>query len=205
MPHDRRQILKTMGALGAGSLVTVGTAGANEECIETLATHTRTEGRFAAIPAVAGDVPATPFTFGAGLLAPYNTEPFSIEDGAFEASEFEGKRLQATMTWNPTDSGPNNANLFLDQQNFAGDWEVIGYAESDSVIGGNVQGENQVQITVADGDEYNGTNASGNNVNNVAIVDGGRTYRVRPQNGTGVADFQVDVEVQAFDPECVGE
>lgn len=206
MPHGRRQILKTMSAVGAGSLATIGTVGANENCVETLATHTRSEGAWAGVSSGGEAVaPSTPVVAGAGLVAPYDTTPFDIESGTFEESDLEGKRIQATMTWNPVEAGPNNANLFVDQQTSGGGWEVIGYGESADVLGGNVQGENRVEVTVADGDVYSGSNASGDSVNNEAIVAGGRTYRVRPQNGTGVADFQIDIEVQAFDPECGGD
>jgi len=51
----------------------------------------------------------------------------------------------------------------------------------------------------------NGTDAGGTQVNNVAVIEEGRTYRVRPQNGTGIANFEVEAKIQTFDPECTEE
>jgi hypothetical protein len=198
---SRRRILKTAGAIGIGSVAAVGSATAQQKCAKTVNSHTRTEGTFAGVPAATGPLPATPFVAGAGLLAPYNTEPFTIEEGAFEGSEFTGKRIKVIMTWNPTDSGPNSANLYLDQQAITGQFEPIGYKQGESPP----QGQNRIEFAVADGDEYNGTDAGGTQVNNVAVIEEGRTYRVRPQNGTGIANFEVEAKIQTFDPECTEE
>lgn len=200
MPYDRRDILKASGAAVAGSVVTVGAASGDEACTETIETYTIDEIQ-PGEPLPASPVVASPAVLGNGLVVAFPTESFTIEENAIEGSDLPQGRIDLSMTWNPLDEGPNSADVFLEQQSVGGDWEMVGYAES--VRG--PQGANHVSLTVDDGEAYMGEDAEGENVSNVAVVSGGRSYRTLIRSSSGVADFEMAVEVQAVDPDCLDD
>ncbi|PSP81272.1 hypothetical protein BRC88_03225 [Halobacteriales archaeon QS_4_69_225] len=117
---DRRSVLRMTGGTVAASALAVGSvSGAPEECTPPsepveLTTVTRTENSG---PTTAnGD--ELPVVAGGGLLITFPTEPFSVptDTDEFSADEPSGcyeYRIDVEMTWNPTDSGPTNAGLFL--------------------------------------------------------------------------------------------
>jgi hypothetical protein len=199
MAPTRRRVLQSIGATEAASAITVGPVLAQEdgsECPETVETYTRTGGN------------AGPLLIGGGVVISSTTEPFTISGGAIAASELPENRIKVTMTWNPTDSGPNSANAFLDQQTTSGEWETIGYGQGEgSTPGGNPQNQNRVEFAVADGDQYQGTDGDTTTpeADNTAIIAANRTYRVRPQSEFGVANNEITIEIQSFEPSCVSE
>lgn len=145
-----------------------------------------------------------PAQVGGSVVLPSSPTPsFRVADGAYSKTPLSGQRLVATMTWNPTDQGPTNANLFVERQGEDG-WETIGYEQSESATGGAVNGENRVRIVAVDGDRYQGTNgdATTPDADNEIVVDGNNTYRFRVQGENGVQNFEIDVEVQSFAPGC---
>lgn len=200
MRFDRRQVLKAAGAAGVGSLGVVGTVASAAECSETLDTVERSEGTETLTgvtsPAAAGN--------STGGL-PFATDPFEVDAGAFEAADPPANRITGEMTWNPTGEDPTKVELYLERQNFGGEWEIVGKdADEPLVAGGDPLTENRLELAAVDGDTFEGTDTTGEEVTNPVIVTGGETFRFVVRVYDGVADFDIQGEVQAFDPDCEG-
>lgn len=199
MPQRRRELLKTAGAIGAGSVLAVGTAAGNEECTETIKTVERTE----ATNELTGVTAPVWFGNSTGGL-PVATEPFTIESGAFEAAALPENRIKGVMTWNPTAEDPTTAELYLERQTIAGDWQIIGKDGYEPVfVSAEPVTENRLELTAVNGDTFKGDDTTGTEVENPVIVDGGQTYRFVVRVYDGVIDFSVTGQVQAFDAECL--
>ena len=192
---DRRSVLRMTGGTVAASTLAVGsvTGQTEEECTAPseeleLAEFTRTENSG---PTTAnGD--ELPVVAGGGLLITLPTEPFSIpaDTGDFEADPRNSGcyeyRIDVEMTWNPTDSGPTNAGLFL----YEGQGLEKCIAKNDNAENDTApQGENRVSLSVQGGGTFDGEDAGGNQVSNDYTV-GPLTYTMGVQGRTGVADFE---------------
>ena len=191
---DRRSVLRMTGGTVAASTLAVGsvTGQAEEECTPPsepveLTTVTRTENSG---PTTAnGD--ELPVVAGGGLLLTLPTEPFSVptDTDEFSADEPSGcyaYRIDVEMTWNPTDSGPTNAGLFL----YEGQGLEKCIAKNDNAEDDIApQGENRVSLSVQGSGTFDGEDAGGNQVNNDYTV-GPLTYTIGVQGRTGVADFE---------------
>ena len=191
---DRRSVLRMTGGTVAASTLAVGsvTGQTEEECTAPseeleLAEFTRTENSG---PTTAnGD--ELPVVAGGGLLLTLPTESFSVpaDTGEFSADEPSGcyeYRIDVEMTWNPTDSGPTNAGLFL----YEGQGLEKCVAKNDNADDDIApQGENRVSLSVQGSDTFDGENAGGNQVSNDYTV-GPSTYTMGVQGRFGVADFE---------------
>lgn len=132
---------------------------------------------------------------GSGLLVNQYTSSFRTGETVFDVAGYDGTRLVAEMTWNPTDQGPNSLNLFLQQGTAGGGWETIGYAGGDA----SPQGENRVTLEVRHGDVYSGENPGGSQVENVATICNDEAFRFAVQSDSGAGDFEITGEFQVFE------
>lgn len=138
----------------------------------------------------------SPAVAGNGGRVTTVTDPVPVREGAFDVEGFDDERIVATMTWNPTEEGPNSLNLFLQQYNEADDeWQVVGYRESES----GPQSENRLVLEVRDGEEYDGQDGNGDPVTNTAVVEGGMEYRFGVQGDSGAADFEIEAVFQVIE------
>jgi hypothetical protein len=206
MAPDRRTVLKSIGAAGAASVIATGTVVSTEsECTETVAEISRSD---ATIPIVGGltGAPNTPVVVGpGGGSLRYDTEPFTLESGVFEGAALDPSenRLKTVLTWNPVDQGPTECYLELRRQNLTGDFVVIDRQSSRS---GPVT-ENRREMVTEDGGTFNveAENETTEPRTNGVIIESGGTYRVAVWATTGPMDFELTVEAQAYDPECVSD
>jgi hypothetical protein len=200
MRHSRRQVLKTIGAAGSASVLGVGVATAQEDgCTETLTTIQRTEGT---VPIAGASSPVAAGNTTGGL--PFPTEPFTIEAGAYAEAGLPEPRITGVMTWNPLDSDPTTAELYLERQTLTGEWQIIGKDAYDPVfVSGEPLTENRLELAAVDGTTFQGNDTTGTEVENPVIIDEEQTYRFVVRVYDGVADFEIEGKVQAFDPECV--
>jgi hypothetical protein len=206
MPRNRRQILKTVGAAGVGSLVTIGSVSGDEghgkNCKETVQTVTRSE---TDIPIVSGfaDTPKTPVAVGAGAVSlRYDTAPFTLDDKVFESAEIEGaeNRLRTVVTWNPTDQGPTECYLALRRRTLSGEWQVINRQQSRFP---GVTTNRREMVTENGGTfQVEAENETTEPRENPVVVEGGQQYRVSVWASAGPVNFEVTAEAQAYDPEC---
>lgn len=218
MSHNRRQILKTAAAVGAGSLVGVGAASAQEESSKDCS-KTVQEVEFQEIKSPALLVPRTlpavsmPVGVGTGAVAlPQYTETFSVSADAFEGAELPEKRIVAEMSWNPVEEGPSDAEFYLQRQPLGGGWEEIAAGEKTTTLGSAQNGNpqpltaNSVSLTAVDGTEHknDADNPQDSSTTNSVIIDGGQSYRFAVFNWEGITDLSIKAKVQAFDPECLG-
>lgn len=194
MPR-RRRVIKTLGAVGIGSVVTSGLAAAQEEpksdTFKTVERQVTTPG---------GTVG------GNGLLIGNTTEPFSFQayPGAADEPKFdsaEAYRIDATMQWNtfnPVGQGPNDANLYLQQQTLDGGWKEI--ASGDNGIFPVPISQNEVQITVTDtGTHTTSGTAQTDPVTNEYEVSPEIQYRLDVEGEQGVSNCSITAEIQALD------
>lgn len=216
MPRNRRDVLKAAGAVGAAATLPVGSALAEEACHETVGESVIDMAYiYAGLVTVDNSLPQeaqTPFAYAGAArgetgFGNQRTDTFEIEDGAFEDSDFEGRRMDIEVTWNPVEEGPSNMEVFVQRENFAGSWETIGY----DVGGFGETDPNRFTMTLVDGEEYVGigpTQPIGEDPptqRNEIIIDDDQTYRYFVGGRQGICDFVITNEFQAFDPECEAE
>lgn len=203
MDPSRRQLLKAAGAVGAASLLPVGSVVADEECAETHQTEVLDE----VDPAEVGQ--STPVVVGiaVGSIAHYS-DSWTIDDEAFadvgEDEEVE-RRIVAELSWNPTDEGPSDAEFTLQRQNFGGEWEEIAEGRKETTAdSGNPLTSNSVELTAVDGEEHvkEANNPADQDQRNQVIVEPEGTYRFLVWPWEGVADIEIEAKVQTFDPDC---
>jgi hypothetical protein len=200
--------------MGAASTVTVGRALADEGCHETVGESVINMAYiYAGLVAVDEALPQqaqTPFAYAGAArgetgFGNQRTDTLEIEDGAFEGAEFEGKRMDITVSWNPVGSGPSNMEVFVQRKNLTGEFETIGFA----VGSFDAMAENEFTMTLVEGEEYVGigpTQPVGGEPptqRNQIIIDEGETYRYFVGGRQGICDFEIVNEFQAFDPDCV--
>ncbi|PSP48369.1 hypothetical protein BRC75_07080 [Halobacteriales archaeon QH_7_69_31] len=192
---DRRSVLRLTGGTVAASTVAAGPVTGQtteEECTAPsepleLTSVTRTE--HSGPTTLEGD--ELPVVVGAGLLVTFPTESFSVpaEAGDFTAdpdnSGCYAYRIDAELSWNPTESGPTNAGLFL-YEGTSLDGRCIAKATGEDVA---PQGANTVSVSVQGEGSFDGTNASGEDVTNDYTV-GPDDYTMGVQGRVGVADFE---------------
>ena len=193
---DRRSVLRMTGGTVAASTLAVGSvsgAPGDEKCTPPseeleLAEFTRTEN--SGLTTADGD--ELPVVVGGVVLLTLPTESFTVpaDTGDFEADPRNSGcyeyRIDMEMTWNPTDSGPNNAGLYLYEGGLDGRCIAKNTNAEDDIA---PQGENKILLSVEGSGTFDGENAGGDPVTNDYTV-GPNTYTMGVQGRTGVADFE---------------
>lgn len=192
MSQKRRNVLKTLGAVGAGSVLAVGGVSANEEneCVEVLDERSFTTGgpslllpEERVIPVNAG--------FGGGYW--FRTEPFYSKPAAFARSEFEGRRAKIVVTWNSEDTGPTDGELEFEHRRDGG---FVTVATADNGGGpGDLESENRIELMLYDGEYRDETEEE-------VVIDDSEEYRFGFLTTYGVADFEISIEFQTYDTDC---
>lgn len=193
MTHKRRDVLKTAAAATSASLLTVGTAAADEDCTETVDTWEESL-TFAGVGA-AGQ-------FTASDLVPVIIPPsYNYRPSGFEGSELEGRRLDVTATWGVQNEvgaapgqGPNDISLTLRQ---AGSSDPVAVLETGQET--NPVGENRLELQLKEGE-------SGPGGSSELILEDGLQYQyvLEARNGTGLR-LEIETEFQTFEPGCLDD
>ena len=193
---DRRSVLRMTGGTVAASTLAVGSvsgAPGDEKCTPPseeleLAEFTRTEN--SGLTTADGD--ELPVVVGGVVLLTLPTESFTVpaDTGDFEADPRNSGcyeyRIDMEMTWNPTDSGPTNAGLFL----YEGQGLEKCIAKNDNAENDTApQGENKLSLSIQGSGTFDGEDAGGNEVSNDYTI-APLTYTMGVQGRTGVADFE---------------
>lgn len=209
MPPSRRRILTGIGAVGTATIAGVGRVGADEDesCEETVFD---VEFDQVGSPALLRPraLPEEQIPAAVGFTAvtlPYFTEPFTVDEDAFDGTDLPEKRVRATLTWNETEEDPTTCGFTMERKNFSGEWEQIADERNQSQTGGDgPMTENREDLEAVDGEEHldEADNETQEDQRNEIIVDGGQEYRfvVWPQDG--VVTPHIEAEFQAFDPDC---
>ena len=202
MEINRRSVLKSLGVASGASVLTTGSALADRECVETLATRTITEITNVAI---------------AGFY--FETPTFNFEENIFESSDLPANRIKTTITWGPTNEGNQSLDIYL-QQNTSG-WETIGSEQEERAsvtvptplfdltvfppLGSTTPKENRLEFIVQNDDYYEGPDPRDETSPSKTNIRGGIPYRFYLLiTNKGVATtFEIEVEAQAFDPDCL--
>lgn len=203
---DRRRVLKAAGALGVGTLATVGSVAAqeDEQCVETVESVQRSEVIGPPVVPVSERLPVggTP----PGVALKWQTEPFTLGETVFEDSDLEENRLRVDLAWNqwnPAGQGPTQLRVDVERQNFGGQWEVIGRQESQATD----DLSNSREFLVEDGGTIvvEAENETVSDRRNDVIVEGGQTYRIGVWYDQGAGTLDLTVDGQAYDPACFDE
>jgi hypothetical protein len=193
MALDRRRVLKSIGAASTASVLTVGSATADENCTETV--YTWEENLTFAGVGVAGQ-------FSEDEVPVFATITYQDRPSGYTESDLEGRRLDATATWGaqnapgepPVEQGPNDIALTLQQ--FGGS-ETVAVLETGNET--NPAGESRLELQLEEGE----TGPGGSD--ELVLEDGvGYQYVLEARNGTGLF-LDITTEFQAFDPACVEE
>lgn len=194
MSHNRRRLLKTIGAAGAGTLITAGAATADEnDCVEVLETVSFEEACLEEWAIQDQETPkcGPPFVpqgVLAGVTAPgYITETYKIPEETFQDSDFDTNRLSVEINFGSP--GPDAVKYSQIHQRSFGDWEIV------SNTAGETATTHEHKLVTGDGTDVvrGGT----------AIIDAGVEFRilVRTQD-VPVTEFEATLEVQTYDPKC---
>lgn len=192
MSHNRRSVLKTLGAVGAGTVFAASSAAANEdnECVQVV--DEKVLGPY-------DDGPIGLDGNGPQVLV-WRTDLFYPAPAVFARSDFDGRRVHVEVTWGVEEESPNSADAVF-QHRREGEWVDIAEASGDLLTDNLLAGEspsteNRLTMTIEDGEFRDETETT-------AVVDDDEAYRLQldPRDGV-VTQWEVNVVFEAFDTSC---
>lgn len=194
MSHKRRNVLKTLGAVGAGTVFAAGGAAAQEgnDCVEVVdeKTITSVPGPFVGVQS-----PATYGAAGVAFTDFSETESFYPAPAVFARAKHDGRRAHIVVTWNDGGADQTYMDVVL-EHNQGGEWVEVAEGTGERTIP-NMQpeGENSIEMTVEDGEFRDETEER-------AVIDDDEEYRFAIYTYHGITDFEINVEFEAFNTNC---